>query len=418
MITTYYILLTLVIISELSILSGLLLCRDSRIKKRYMNYTENPDDGYQFYLMIPMFDESSVAEKVYDFFYQIAAPNAKCVFITTEKETKIQGSCKTREVLESLMREKHCENVFICHYPKTTGNKVEQLNYFLHAHRAELDKPNVFVIDYDCDSRPDRDVIRDLRSILNSTPNANIMQQSSRFWSVNRDSALLNVEAIFQTRWAFGYERFAQYISTFEPLNRLLVPFYYCVGHGLCIRASFLYHIGLFPSPLEDVPMGMMMTLLQEPIYPCVTKDIGEVVPSVKALLRQAGHWVRSPLQTFHVLKKAKQLTHISIYRQTVYLLRMALDIISWIQYLLLLLLSLSLLWRSVWYVLAYVIFLYLISFLSGLLTNKLYSGEKTCMDLRTFILLPVRHIIRGFSVFSCLYQHCFGWFYDKRKNK
>lgn len=414
----YYCLFILVMISELSILCGLVLSRDSRLIKHYTKYTGCIDDDYRFYLLIPMFDEARGADKVYEFFCQIAAPNTQCVFITTEKETKLLGCCKTKEIIESLIAEKPCKNVFLHHYPETTGNKVAQLNHFLHSYKDKLDRPNVFVIDYDCDSRPDIEIIYDLCSILNSMPHANIIQQSSQFWSTNRTSSLLNAEALYQTRWAFGYERFTQYLSTFKWINRLLVPFYYCVGHGLCIRASFLYHIGLFPSPLEDVPIGMMMTLMQEPIYPCITKDRGEVVPSLKALLRQAGHWVRGPLQTFRVLKKAKQYAHISIYRQVAYLVRMALDLISWVQYLLLFLVSLFLLGQSVWYVLFYILFLYMISFFSVSLTMKLYCNDKTHMNLRTFLLLPVRHFIRGLSVFSCLYQHCFGWFYDKKKNK
>lgn len=413
----YVILFVLVLLSELFILFGLLVSRNSNIRKLYKSYGKKANNHCQFLMIVPMFDESVIAKETYDYFCGIATKNVHCVFITSEKETNIFGRCKTREVLENCMKEKPNKYVHMYHNPEITGNKVGQLNRFLSEYKSKLNKENVFIIDYDCDSRPDKNVVQDFCDILNSIPQANVMQQSAQFWSPNKASSLLNVEALYQTRWSLGYERCTQYLSTFRWINRIFVPFYYCVGHGLCIRASYLYQHGLFPSPLEDLPLGMMLMLLQEPIYPCVTKDKGEVVLSFKALLRQAGHWIRGPLQMFNVLKRAKQYAHISVYRQVVYLIRMGLDFVSWIQYLLLLLVSVFMVGKSVGYIVVYILFLYMTSLSTIIITIKLYCDDKAQLNLFKILLLPVRHFIRGFSMFSCFYQHCFGWFYDKKKN-
>lgn len=418
MIIIFWILFSIVILSELSILIGLLFCKDSSVEKIYKNDEKNNRiKNPKFYLLVPMFDESKSAHKVYDYFSKLTSSDVQCVFITTEKETKIYNECKTRTALERLMIEKPAKNIQIYHYPLTTGNKVHQLNYFLKTHEAELNKDNVFIFDYDCDSRPDLDTIKDVKRILNNKPNANVIQQSSRFWPVNNKSELLKIEAMFQTRWAFGFERFNQYLSTFKYINRLSVPFAYCVGHGLCIRSSYLYKLGMFPTPLEDVPLGMMLTLMSEPIYPCVTKDTGEVVPSVKALIRQAGHWVRGPLQVFTVMKKANEMQNVSIYRNVMFFIRIILDVISWVQYLLLFIVSLILLAKTYKYLLLSVCAVGLLTILSLLVTAKYYSDSRWNVTFRSFAMSPVRHLVRGTSIFSLYYQSTFGWFYDKKKN-
>ncbi len=415
----FWILFTVVILSELSILIGLLFCKDNAVEKIYKNEGKNKSNkNSMFYLLVPMFDESEVAHKVYDYFSKLTSSDVQCVFITTEKETKIYNGCKTKTALERLMIETPAENVKLYHYPLTTGNKVHQLNHFLKINEKELNRDNVFIFDYDCDSRPDLDTIKDVKRILNSKPKANVIQQSSRFWPVNNKPELLKIESMFQTRWAFGFERFNQYLSTFKFFNKFTVPFAYCVGHGLCIRASYLYKLGMFPTPLEDVPLGMMLTLMSEPIYPCVTKDTGEVVPSVKALIRQAGHWIRGPLQVFTVMKKANEMENISIYRNIVFFMRIILDVISWLQYLMLFIVSLLLLFKSYRYFLLSVCAVGFLTIISLLVTSKYYSDSRWNVTFKSYFLSSVRHLVRGMSIFSLAYQSTFGWFYDNKKNR
>ena len=417
----YWLLFAAVLCSELGIIWALLFCNDKKLAKKYELTREQSACSmkYEYVLMIPVFDEVKGINASYKHFSEIAKNNVHCVYITTEKEVARYGTCKTKDCLELLMKKEPNTNVHVFHYPKTTGNKVDQLNYFISSNAERLKNPTVFLLDYDCDSRPELHTIHDIDQILKKYPSANVLQQNSRFWSVNKKSVILNLEAMYQTRWSFGFERINQYRSTVKWMNKLFVPFAYCVGHGMCIRAEYLLgKIGFFPQPLEDVPLGMMLTLLKEPIYPCISKDLAEIVPTTKALLKQAGHWLRSPLQAIPMYNRAKGIERISPYRTALYYIRMALDVLSWVQYLALLFVSVLLVAYNPMYIVGYMAFLYATSLLSMILLNKYKKNGEWRVTLLFVVLLPLRHFIRGMSIFSFAYQKIFGWFYDKGKNQ
>lgn len=417
MVLFYWILWAIVALSEFSIIWSLVFCTDRVLEKHYISSGDNKKE-HKFVLMIPAFDEANYIEVSFNYFKQFIEESIHCVYITTEKESQLYGTCRTKEKLVELMKNNPSPFMHVCHYPYSKGNKVDQLNYFINHNKEKICDNNIYLLDLDCDSRPDIDIIYDMKRILKKYPDANVIQLNSRFWSVNKKSPILNLEAFYQTRWSLGFERLNQYFSTIPLINRVLVPFAYCVGHGMCIRSTFLYRIGQFPQPLEDVPLGMMLMLMKEPIYPCVSKDLAEIVPTTKALLKQAGHWLRSPLQAMPMYRKARRLKHISIYRTVMYFARVALDILSWLQYLIMLIVALFLLEVSPWYLVGYFVLLYITSILSLILIRQYKQGDEWDGTIWFLLLLPLRHFIRGLSIFSFIYQKYFGWFYDKRKNQ
>ncbi|MFW6677075.1 glycosyltransferase family 2 protein [Lacrimispora sp. AGF001] len=400
----FWCLIVVVCMSDMFIVIGLIYMTDKRIfefTNKLPSSNTNISDQ-KLYIVIALFNESKSIEETIHYFSKFLCDNIRLILVTTEKERRIFGYNKTLDVINNMMKETSCEYISVVNYPGEIGNKGAQLNYLLSQMKDKLYNPDNYLVIYDCDSRPDKESILELCNLVGK--GVNVIQQSTLYTkNFENVSAYMRVEGIFETIRSMGYERFNYFLSCL-PLNKIMMPYAYCVGHGMCFKGKFLYDIGGFPEPNEDVPQGMKLMLLKQGIVPMVSKDHGDVVKNVKMLFYQSGNWIKAPLQAFKVLSEINQekIKKVSHYRKVLFYMSVFFDFLSWIQYLLLLIVSLMLLIGSHVIGTLGVIILVVFPIFQILLCCKTYKIKLT---KKMLALSPLRNIFRGMAIFSALYQ-------------
>ncbi|MBA2678455.1 MAG: glycosyltransferase [Ktedonobacteraceae bacterium] len=381
-------------------------------------------------ILLPVLREQRQLQTTLQALEDLPYPGRKrIIVVTTEREIaenngELGGTTVeiTKHILASRQQQPSSLYEHI-HYPWVRGNKASQLNYaFREMTKNQEDLSACYIGIYDADSHPAPDTLLRLFELIareeergHSWPIA-IQQPALFFGNFQRVSWYLQLEALFQTRWVFGHE-----IRTLRASARssCLVPYAYCVGHGMFIRADFLARTGGFPEPSEDVPLGHRLTFLALPIHPLPVYDVCDVAPRVSALIRQSGFWFcNAPLiwreyarlRTFHVSPRKT--------RSAILLLKGLLDIFSWVHYPLhllalsfLLLHGTSFLYALLSLLMCYldagvgiVLMLSLFPACSSLACGRVVSlrfGRKAWLVLCS----PLRNIVRGVAPFlACWY--------------
>jgi len=266
------------------------------------------------------------------------ANKLRVVVITTEKEEfeakGLDGEnwrstiSVAKEMVENMNLEMGNQVFLHFHYPQIVGKKADQLNFALQ----EIDRlclapsaDKTFIGVYDADSRPDvrtfEFIAWDVASSIQnkeSIPPAyqQIPLYLKNFHALARtfEGWLLRLEALYQTRWALGYEipnyRSQTLLLSSSPHassfwnNRLC----YLIGHGCFIRLDIIKQVGSFPtySPAEDLTLGNILSLLGIPIRPIPFFDFCEVPESLFILFHQSRVWFATSMTIFETIRRLR----------------------------------------------------------------------------------------------------------------
>jgi hypothetical protein len=417
------ILVLIILVEGILITLSLIKLDNIHLKKFYDSLQPKYKKNIRYYILISVFNEASIIEETYQHFEKLVSQynNIKCIFITTEKENKILGENRTEEILKRCISN---DNRFlIVHYPYTEGNKPSQLNYCLEKFKEQFYSLNqdVYICQYDADSRPDIMTFEEITNIVAKT-NARVIQQQTKYnQNYKRLGIYMRLEAVFQTRWAYGFERRNQFLSINKKINNIFMPYAYCVGHGMIVESQLLYEIGLYPTPSEDVPFGFKMMLIKEPIYPSVLNDIGSVTLNFIDLINQSGNWVKAPLLAVKMYKEVKSIKDVSLYRIILFYSKVCADFFSWIQYfvftLIIVVMSVNM------HFIRFIFIGYLLLFVEaapGIYYTHKYIFEEENLRERIVLMIisPLRSVVRGLSIFSFINQSVFGWYYDRGRKE
>lgn len=256
------------------------------------------------YLMMPVLRESSVIRRTLDKFSQLSYPAHKLdiVVITTEKEAvhRSKGNILTKEVVGQVIQELSMEggpSMRLIHFPHTRGIKSDQLNYALTCLKDEISlHPSAYVGVYDADSSIEPNTLKFIALDTTKNGHADAYQQPTSYLANSASLNMLGMSfALFQTVYALCHESY-NYLHQSTLMYRE-VGFYrkrmrYLVGHGMFIRASMLFELGGFPSPIEDTRLGQRLSYLDREIRVIPTFDLVETAQPLVARIRQSSVWV------------------------------------------------------------------------------------------------------------------------------
>jgi cellulose synthase/poly-beta-1,6-N-acetylglucosamine synthase-like glycosyltransferase len=222
----------------------------------------------------------------------------------------------TKEVIEEELNKIQSSNISVIHYPEVAGNKANQLNYAISQIEKSVDPDNNFLLFYDVDSIISEDLIVRLKNYLESYPQANVIQQSALFLSNYHNlskgwrKSFLQSIALLQSRWTLAHE-LPRIFTQFETRVGSFLEGSHLVAHGLFIRISLLKKVGYFPSEklTEDLPLGYLVRLLGEKIYPFPVLENTQSPITVKGMFNMYENWFFGVVSYFNtsfsnVLKK------------------------------------------------------------------------------------------------------------------
>lgn len=248
-------------------------------------------------IMIPAMDEHAIIESTVIYFQEILKiyPHSKLVFITTEKEGAPAANRTYQKILHHASR-----STLLMHYPLTTGNKADQINYAV-AQLTETLGSNVTPTYYgifDADSRPDR---RGLDYISRDEHQEQIYQMLPVYsTNFSKLSTFGKASAIFQTRWMMSHE-----LPTLINNYRMQKPIHlaYCIGHGLFIRKSYLERHP-FPTRTvtEDLLFGYQAVINKVYAKPVPYFDYCSSASRFYVGIRQSARWHSGDLSSLIML--------------------------------------------------------------------------------------------------------------------
>lgn len=296
------------------------------------------DDPPFLILLLPVLREERELPGLLQHLSAVKYPANKIqiVVITTEKEEfeakSLDGQNRqsTISVAKEMVENKNLElgkQIFLhFHYPQIVGKKADQLNFALQ----EIDRlylapsaDKTFIGVYDADSRPDVRTFEFIAwDVANSIQQKETMPQAyqqiplyfKNFHTLARtfEGWLLRLEALYQTRWALGYE-IPNYRSQTLLLNSSLrvSSFWnsrlcYLIGHGCFLRLDIIRQVGSFPtySPAEDLTLGNILSLLGIPIKTIPFFDLCEVPESLSILFHQSRVWFATSMTIFETIHR------------------------------------------------------------------------------------------------------------------
>lgn len=204
----------------------------------------------------------------------------------------------TRELIKELIKNSNTKNVRIIDYPYTDGVMAHQLNYACKILTRENDSSKTFVLVYNADSNISTDLIYFIEKYLDFYPEAKVIQQSSLFTSNFNDfphepkGYFLQSIALLQNRWTLAHE-LPRILTQFSSKSGSFLEGAHVVGHGLCVRLDILQKVGNFPTASinEDLPLGYLLRLHGEIIYPLPLFENSQSPTTVKGMFTQYKTW-------------------------------------------------------------------------------------------------------------------------------
>ncbi len=292
------------------------------IKRERPRYEIVKNSG-RIYLIIPVLAEADILEKTVAYFIKTFLSKRKNVFlviVTTEREKELNGSSATIDLAKKIAVGD--KRILHFHSPFSDGKMAHQINYAIHGliegDTAICDSDLIGI--YNADSRPEKETLdwivcnfdKDKRRVFQQygcyLGNASILGRV-------RHSKILLSAALWQTRWALGFEIYnAKKQPRFYRENaRFDYPFNYCIGHGLFFTKGIFEEVGGFNEKMhnEDAILGLQLSDAQEPIVPVPFFDVSESPDGVRSLYEQQSNWYMGPLQSYEYAKRLlKQKQH------------------------------------------------------------------------------------------------------------
>jgi cellulose synthase/poly-beta-1,6-N-acetylglucosamine synthase-like glycosyltransferase len=197
------------------------------------------------------------------------------------------------------------------HYPKTSGNKAKQMNFALTTLRETgilCPDEATYVGVYDADSVPDPHTLRALSTYAHDNRPVAFQQYPIYLRNCGKLGRLMRNEAILQTAHSVCVEYPRQHrVNSAIQAGRSAGPtFTYCIGHGVFFRSDWILEVG-FPetAPVEDLPLGFMLSLGKKQIWTLPLFDVCTVPSSTHAFVRQTATWFEAQLEFREVIRSA-----------------------------------------------------------------------------------------------------------------
>jgi len=289
------------------------IARSFRWIKEERSRFEIVENSGRTYLLIPVLAEADILERTAAYFsdtFLSKRKNTFLVLITAEREREASGSTTTIDIAKKLAREN--EHIVHVHFPGRNGKMAHQLNYAIHElsdGNEKLQEADLVGI-YNADSRPEKETLDWV--VYNFEKNKHRVFQQYGWYVGNTGilqtlpySSILLAAALWQTRWAMGFEIYnaRKQFRFWERGNKLAFnyPLNYCIGHGLFFTKSIFEELGGFNEAMhnEDAIWGLQLSNMQEPIIPIPYFDVSESPDSIKALYEQKANWYLGPLQSY-----------------------------------------------------------------------------------------------------------------------
>lgn len=246
----------------------------------------------KFFILAPVLhEESTICSFLNDLFNQDYSKDCYVVYIiTTEKEFTNNTSPNTIDIIERIkpgLLDKGLNIVYL-HYPCSDGHKADQLNFAYNEILEEFGNEkiiNSFFFLLDADSKVESNTL----SILNSSIEEGIeIYQQPLLWFKNIEklsSGMMSSFAFLQSFFSVSYE-----IPMFEG-KFIKSRLKYFVGHGLCLKGSFLVKTKGFPTIIEDVRLGRLASFLNTKVKLIPNFGIVETAKSFPIYIKQSSVW-------------------------------------------------------------------------------------------------------------------------------
>ena len=207
--------------------------------------------------------------------------------------------------VQKMNKEKGEQVFYHIHFPYTKGTKSSQLNYAINMLPEIcgnfIQEGNlVYIGVYDFDSLPDRRTLDYIawhigsnKSDISRTPVA--FQQAAlslkNYFTLNNklECLLLNCHALMHSRRVLGIELYRLLRESKKKylLKKFRRSCIYGIGAGIFIRLDYLKKIGLFPEPVDDIPLGYKITFFGENIVPIPFLNLMDVPDKLNKLPNQ-----------------------------------------------------------------------------------------------------------------------------------
>lgn len=210
--------------------------------------------------------------------------------VTTQVEYNIPSSPNTIDIIERIISENRLEDTSLkhIHYPSNGGLKSDQLNFAIQEIRSRIGDvafEDLYFLLLDADSKVDDCTLERFDSAIE---NGVEIYQQPLIWFKNLKtltSSFMQSFAFLQTFFSLSYEM-PMYTGRFYPWRLK-----YFVGHGLCVKGSFLLKIVGFPSIIEDVRIGRLSSFLNVKTKLVDGFGIVETAKSLSVYMKQSSVW-------------------------------------------------------------------------------------------------------------------------------
>ena len=267
-----------------------------KIKKNFFNTTFTVknylEKTYKILVLVPILHEEKTIEKfLTDLSNQDYPKDFYEVYVvTTQKEYSENIEPNTIDILKQIISENKFPKLrlTIIHYPDAEGFKTHQLDFAFNQIRKNIGDIAVsesFFLFLDADSEVD---VNTLARFNSSIENGTEIYQQPLLWFKNIDtlkSSLMYSFAFLQSFFSISYE-IPMFIGKFCPWRLK-----YFVGHGLCIRGSFIIRVGGFPDIIEDVRLGRLSSFLNVKAKLVPGFGIVETAKSLSVYIKQSSIW-------------------------------------------------------------------------------------------------------------------------------
>jgi len=292
------------------------------------------------FILIPVLAEVGRIEKTVEYFIGTFSRdvNIKLVLITSESEYLYYPKTQNTIFAAKELAKRHNDKVIHCHYPKTNGRMSHQLNWGIKNLGESITGDSLIAI-YNADSKPHPETFKWILFKRSLDPDLNVFQQHGDYTkNINsKTNSIILSAALWQNRWAIGFELFKAIRSVKSYKNNFFRPLNYLIGHGLIISKS-VYDKSVGFSEIfhnEDAILGLELSFIKEKITPLPYFDISDTPDTIPSLYRQKIHWFLGPSQSFNYFKYlSKKYRGYSLKERTVLLFqafKLFLHAIYWI---------------------------------------------------------------------------------------
>ncbi len=259
------------------------------IKRCQATHTHT-NDKKKFFVLIPVLHEEKTIDRLLDDLSKQDYPNDlfDVYIITTEKEYLSKIRPNTIDILNKLkLGQKETIN-HVIHYPKIDGFKTDQLGYAFQKIRSvhgDNSITNSYFLFLDADSSLDSETISRFNNTLDDKTE---IYQQPLLWFRNIEKLkdpLMQSFSFQQSFFSISYE-IPMFTERFLPWRLK-----YFVGHGLCMKGSFLLRVGGFPDTIEDVRFGRISSFLGAKVKLVSGFGLVETARNFPIYIKQSSVW-------------------------------------------------------------------------------------------------------------------------------